>query len=135
MRPDWPIPQEPNQIFYLQRSENRNTVVYTALFDPGGTLRADRPAQVYWRRYNTTGERKVLKAAKETEAYYAIESPKGEIGFYIVGNGTPNPDRCRVRPPSFYNLQIVPELTLGHLLSDMVAIIGTTDIVLGEIDR
>ncbi len=78
---------------------------------------------------------RVLKAAKDTEAYYAIESPKGEIGFYIVGNGTPNPERCRVRPPSFYNLQIVPELTQNHLLSDLVAIIGTTDIVLGEVDR
>ena len=78
---------------------------------------------------------RVMKAPKETEAYYAVESPKGEIGFYIVGNGTPNPDRCRVRPPSFYNMQVVPELSEGHLLSDLVAIIGTTDIVLGEIDR
>ncbi|MDH3403264.1 MAG: NADH-quinone oxidoreductase subunit D [Acidobacteriota bacterium] len=78
---------------------------------------------------------RVLKAAKDTEAYYAIEGPKGEIGFYIVGNGTPNPQRCRVRPPSFYNLQIVPELTQDRLLSDLVAIVGTTDIVLGEVDR
>jgi NADH-quinone oxidoreductase subunit D len=78
---------------------------------------------------------RVLKAAKDTETYFAIEGPKGEIGFYIVGNGTPSPDRCRVRPPSFYNLQIVPELTENHLLSDLVAIVGTTDIVLGEVDR
>ncbi len=78
---------------------------------------------------------RVLKAGKDTETYFAIEGPKGEIGFYIVGNGTPNPDRCRVRPPSFYNLQIVPELTQDRLLSDLVAIVGSTDIVLGEVDR
>ncbi len=78
---------------------------------------------------------RVLKAAKETEAYYSIEGPKGEIGFYIVGSGTPNPHRCHVRAPSFINLQSLPELTKDHLLADLVAIIGTTDIVLGEVDR
>ncbi len=78
---------------------------------------------------------RVLKAGKESEAYYAIEGPKGEIGFYLVGDGTPNPLRCHVRAPSFYNLQIVPELAKDHLLADLVAIIGTTDIVLGEVDR
>ena len=78
---------------------------------------------------------RVLKASKGSEVYFGIEGPKGEIGFYIVGNGTPNPERCRVRAPSFYNLQIVPELARGHLLADLVAIVGTTDIVLGEVDR
>jgi NADH-quinone oxidoreductase subunit D len=78
---------------------------------------------------------RVMKAAKDAEVYYGIESPKGEIGFYIVGDGTPNPYRCHVRPPSFVNLQSLPELTKGHLLADLVALIGTTDIVLGEVDR
>ena len=78
---------------------------------------------------------RVLKAVKEAEAYYAIESPKGEIGFYIVGDGTPNPARCRVRPPSFYNLQVVPEMVQDALLADLVAVVGSTDIVLGEVDR
>jgi NADH-quinone oxidoreductase subunit D len=78
---------------------------------------------------------RVLKAAKDAEVYHGIESPKGEIGFYIVGDGTPNPYRCHVRPPSFINLQVLPELCKGGLIADLVALIGTTDIVLGEVDR
>ena len=78
---------------------------------------------------------RVLKAPKEGDVYHAVEAPKGEIGFYIVGNGTPNPHRCRVRPPSFYNIQVLPEMVLGGLIADLIAVIGTTDIVLGEVDR
>ncbi len=78
---------------------------------------------------------RVLKAPKDSEVYYSIEGPKGEIGFYIVGDGTPQPHRCHVRAPSFINLQCLPDLVEGHLLADLVAIIGTTDIVLGEVDR
>ena len=78
---------------------------------------------------------KVLKAPKDGEAYYSIEGPKGEIGFYIIGDGTPHPYRCHCRAPSFINLQSLPELTQGHLIADLVALIGTTDIVLGEVDR
>jgi len=78
---------------------------------------------------------RVMKAPPESEVYYSIEGPKGEIGFYIVGDGTPNPHRCRVRAPSLMNLQILPELTKGRLISDLVALLGTIDIVLGEVDR
>lgn len=78
---------------------------------------------------------RVLKAPKECETYHSIEGPKGEIGFYLVGDGKPNPYRCRVRPPSFMNLQVLPVLAKNRLIADLVAIIGTADIVLGEIDR
>ena len=78
---------------------------------------------------------RVLKAGKEVEVYHGIEGPKGEIGFYIVGDGTPNPYLCHVRPPSFVNLASVPELARAMLIADLVAIIGTTDIVLGEVER
>lgn len=78
---------------------------------------------------------RVMKADAGSEAYFSIEGPKGELGFYIVGDGTPNPHRCRVRATSLMNLQCVPELAQGALLADLVAIIGTTDIVLGEVDR
>ena len=78
---------------------------------------------------------RVLKAPKDCEVYFSIEGPKGEIGFYIVGDGTTNPYRCHVRAPSFINLQALPDLVRNHLLADLVAIIGTTDIVLGEVDR
>jgi NADH-quinone oxidoreductase subunit D len=72
----------------------------------------------------------------EGEAYHSIESPKGELGYYIVADGkTTNAYRCHVRPPSFVNLQALPAMAQGHLVSDLVALIGTIDIVLGEVDR
>jgi NADH-quinone oxidoreductase subunit D len=67
--------------------------------------------------------------------YHSIEAPKGEIGCYLVSDGTSRPLRVRVRPPSFINLQALKKLCVGHLVADVVAIIGTLDTVLGEIDR
>ena len=77
---------------------------------------------------------RVIKPLAE-EVYASIESPKGELGFYCVSNGTNRPYRMHVRPPSFINLQALPRLAKGHLVSDLVALIGTIDIVLGEVDR
>jgi len=67
--------------------------------------------------------------------YQAIEAPKGELGFFITGDGTNMPRRIRVRPPSFINLQSLPTLCEGRMLSDVVCAIGSIDIVLGEVDR
>ena len=73
---------------------------------------------------------------KAGETYHAIESPKGELGYFIVSDGrATNPYRMRVRPPSFCNLQGLRPLIIGHLVADVVALIGTIDIVLGEVDR
>ena len=69
------------------------------------------------------------------EYYSAIESPRGELGYYIVSDGSANPFRVRIRPPTFINLQALRRLVKGHLVADVVALIGTLDIVLGEIDR
>jgi NADH-quinone oxidoreductase subunit D len=70
------------------------------------------------------------------ETYHAIESPKGELGYFIVADGkSMSPYRLRVRPPSFCNLQALRQLIRGHLVADVVALIGTIDIVLGEVDR
>ena len=69
------------------------------------------------------------------EYYSGIESPRGELGYYIVSDGSPQPFRLRIRPPTFISLQALRRLVRGHLVADVVAIIGTLDIVLGEIDR
>jgi NADH-quinone oxidoreductase subunit D len=70
------------------------------------------------------------------ETYHAIESPKGEIGYFIASDGKSlSPYRFRVRPPSFCNLQALRQLCIGHMVADVVALIGTIDIVLGEVDR
>ena len=69
------------------------------------------------------------------EAYVAMESPKGEKGYYMVSDGTSKPARWRIRPPSFVNLSAIPKMVEGHLLSDVIAINASIDIVMGEIDR
>jgi NADH-quinone oxidoreductase subunit D len=72
---------------------------------------------------------------KAGEAYGRIEGPKGEIGFYLISDGSPNPYRYRVRPPSFVNLTVLEDMCLGQTVADAVIILGSIDIVLGEVDR
>ena len=72
---------------------------------------------------------------KPGEIYGRVEAPKGELGFYVISDGTPNPYRYRVRPPSFINLTILEDMCLGHKIADAVVILGSVDIVLGEVDR
>jgi NADH-quinone oxidoreductase subunit D len=69
------------------------------------------------------------------ETYFAIEGSKGELGVYFISDGSEYPWRAKLRGPSFVNLQVLPELLRGHKMSDVVAIMGSTDIVLGEVDR
>jgi NADH-quinone oxidoreductase subunit D len=72
---------------------------------------------------------------KAGEAYGRIEAPKGELGFYLISDGSSNPYRYRIRPPSFINLTILEDMCLGRLIADVVIILGSVDIVLGEVDR
>ncbi|MDX1975469.1 MAG: NADH-quinone oxidoreductase subunit D [Rickettsiales bacterium] len=69
------------------------------------------------------------------ETYTAVEAPKGEFGVYLISDGSNKPYRCKIRAPGFAHLQALDFMTKGHLLADVVAVIGTMDIVFGEIDR
>jgi NADH-quinone oxidoreductase subunit D len=72
---------------------------------------------------------------KAGEAYGRIESPKGELGFFLISDGSTNPYRYRVRPPSLINLTVLEDMCLGGSVADVVVILGSVDIVLGEVDR
>jgi NADH-quinone oxidoreductase subunit D len=69
------------------------------------------------------------------DVYQAIESPRGELGYYIVSNGDNRPWRVRTRPPSLYNLQALKLIATGSLIADLVVMIGSLDPVFGEVDR
>jgi NADH-quinone oxidoreductase subunit D len=72
---------------------------------------------------------------KAGEVYGRIEAPKGELGFYVISDGGPNPYRYRIRPPSYINLTILEDMCLGQKVADVIVILGSVDIVLGEVDR
>jgi NADH-quinone oxidoreductase subunit D len=69
------------------------------------------------------------------QVYVGVESPRGELGFYLVSDGSNRPYRCKVRAPSFSNLSALPHMVRGELIADVVAVIGSIDIVLGDVDR
>ena len=72
---------------------------------------------------------------RKSHCYVATEAPKGETGVYLICNNTNRPYRCKIRTPGFAHLQGLHSMTIGHLIADLVAIIGTLDIVFGEVDR
>jgi NADH-quinone oxidoreductase subunit D len=93
-----------------------------------------QPADSLWGGFIkfTTEKEEIMP---KSEVYSAIEAPKGELGFYIISDGSGRPYRMRVRAPSFIHISAIPKLCEGHLLADVIAIIGTLDIVMGEADR
>jgi NADH-quinone oxidoreductase subunit D len=112
---------------------------------PEGPYRADAPhvvlpdrekmktqmeALIYHFKIVTEGFR-----VPEGEVYQAIESPRGEVGYYIVSDGTAKPYRAHIRGPSFGNLQAVPKMVEGTLIADVIASLGSMDFVLGDTDR
>jgi NADH-quinone oxidoreductase subunit D/NADH-quinone oxidoreductase subunit C/D len=82
-----------------------------------------------------TGKAQYQVRVPAGEAYGRVENPKGELGFYVVSNGKPNPWRYHIRAPSFINLTAMSEMCKGHKVADVMAILGSIDIVLGEVDR
>jgi NADH-quinone oxidoreductase subunit D len=73
--------------------------------------------------------------APDASIYSAVESPRGELGVLLAGDGSAKPRRCHWRTPSFDNLSVLPKIVKGHLVADLVAILASVDIVLGDIDR
>ena len=71
----------------------------------------------------------------EGEAYAAVEAPKGEFGVYLISDGANKPYRVKIRAPGFSHLSAMSEMVVGHMLADVVAVMGTMDVVFGEIDR
>jgi len=106
----------------VQEMRNAIVIIREAIANlPGGAVRA-RLGHV-WK-------------CPKGEAYYTVEGAKGEVGIYMISDGrSPNPFRAKMRGASFHNLQILPWLLKGRLVADVVAILGSTDIVLGEVDR
>ena len=68
-------------------------------------------------------------------AYSKVESPKGEYGVHLFTDGTPQPFRCRIKTPSYYHIQLLDTLIQGHYFSDLISLIGSVDLVMGEVDR
>ncbi len=124
---DWEVPVlyggDAFDRYLLRIQEMRQSVhiLQQALRDiPPGDIRGRMP--------------KILRPPK-ADAYGRIEGPKGEIGFYLVSDGTTSPYRYKVRAPSFINLTVLSQLTIGHKVADAVVILGSFDIVMGEVDR
>jgi NADH-quinone oxidoreductase subunit D len=112
---------------------------------PSGPIKANAPKVVLPDREKMKTEMEALIyhfklftdgfAPPPGEVYQRIESPRGEVGYFVVSDGSPKPYRVKVRAPSFVNLQALPKLSEGGLVADLIACIGTIDIVLGEVDR
>src|SRR5919197_44544 len=124
---DWDVPVRFNgdcfdryMIRILEMRQSARILAQALDMIPEGDIRAKLP--------------KVLKPPKG-EAYARIEGPKGEIGFSLASDGTPTPSRYNVRPPSFVNLTCLSQIAVGHKLADAVVILGSFDIVMGEVDR
>jgi len=133
-------------ILRVQELRESNQIVQQCLAGmPEGPIKADAPKIVLPDREKMKTQMEALiyhfKIVTEGfvvpagEVYVAVESPRGELGFYVVSDGTAKPYRVHVRAPSFANLQALPKLCEGRLIADVVAAIGSIDIVLGDVDR
>jgi len=133
-------------ILRVEELRESNKIVQQCLAGmPEGPIKADAPKIVLPEREKMKTQMEALiyhfKIVTEGfvvpagEVYVAVESPRGELGFYVVSDGTAKPYRVHVRAPSLANLQALPKLCEGRLIADVVAAIGSIDIVLGDVDR
>jgi NADH-quinone oxidoreductase subunit D len=149
---DFEIPMGENGDVYdrytvrLEEMRQSNRIIQQAIERlPGGPINADAP--LYGAPLKEEAQHDMASlirhfklmqegfAPPPGEAYGAVEAAKGELGFYFVSDGTSKPFRMRIRPPSFLNLAAIPKMIQGSMIADVVAVIGSVDIVLGEIDR
>ena len=130
----------------VQELRESNAIVQQALAGmPEGPIKADAPKVVLPDREKMKTKMEALIyhfkiitegcAVPPGEVYQAVESPRGEMGYYVVSDGTAKPYRVHMRGPSFANLQVLQKMCEGRLIADVVAAIGSIDIVLGDIDR
>jgi NADH-quinone oxidoreductase subunit D len=130
----------------VQELRESNAIVKQALDGmPDGPIKATAPKVVLPDREKMKTEMEALIyhfkiitegfAVPPGEVYQAVESPRGEMGYYVVSDGTAKPYRVHMRAASFANLQTLPKMCEGGLIADVVAAIGSIDIVLGDIDR
>jgi NADH-quinone oxidoreductase subunit D len=97
---------------------------------PHEAVKSNMEALIHHFKYFSEGTQ-----VPEGEVYAAIEHPKGEFGIYAVSDGANKPYRLKIRAPGFMHLAAMDEMARGHMLSDVVTIIGSQDVVFGEIDR
>ena len=129
----------------MEMDQSLNIVNQAMAGIPAGRFRVNNPKIAPPAKWQITGSMEALihhfklytegYRAPKGEVFVRTEAPKGELGFYIVSDGSAKPYRIHVRAPSFANLEALPLMTDGHFLSDVVAAIGSIDIVLGEVDR
>jgi NADH dehydrogenase subunit D (EC 1.6.5.3) len=130
----------------IREMEESAKIVYQALDKmPQGSVKADMPKRVLPMKERVYNKMEELIHdfvlvndginPPVGETYTAIEGSKGELGFYIVSDGSGYPWRMKIRSPSFYNLQALPILLKGQMISDVVAIIGSIDPIMGEADK
>ena len=134
---------------YLVRLEelHQSTRILAQALDrlPDGPINVDDPRVILPSKTRAMSDmeamifhfKQVMEGVKAPvgEAYLGIEGPKGELGYYFVSDGSAKPVRWRIRPPAFINLAALPKMAEGHLLSDLIAINASVDIVMGEVDR
>lgn len=134
--------------YYIRGDEVRESAkIITQILDkmPKGEILANDPkkvlpkkAEIYSRMEELIHDFMIINYGVNPpvgDIYFSAENPKGELGFYIVSNGTGHPWKMKIRSPSFCNLQVLPLLCKGHMVSDIVAIIGSLDPVMGEADK
>jgi len=133
------------QLRMLELRESQKIVMQALEGMPEGAIKADAPKVILPDREKMKTQMESLIhhfkivtegfAAPAGEVYQGVESPRGEMGYYIVSDGGPKPWRVHMRSPSFGNLNAVARMCEGGLLADVVAAVGSIDIVLGDVDR